>query len=310
MGRRKKKAVAGAADTAACHVCCDATSSCSHRKEHGAAVHAAVDEWTRSQLSTHELGCGGEDVAACSMPAALAVKRRRSPDSRDMSPDSMHMPSPDASCAQLVQAEADLHCRQRYLMQHIMHIPPPKFVPKCDFTRILSDGAPRAAYRDLPHRMRTTNHWGQRKLFLSEVEFLSTFIHDLRLRIPPPERIVVVYAGAAPGNHIPYLFDLFDNKSGDLQFALFDPAHFNIDARRNQRFAFDEISLNPSESSCCNGFFTDDVARFYKSQSDDLGYVTLLISDIRSGDTLSMTQGEFEGAVQRDMQWQQVTCDV
>lgn len=186
MGRRKKKVVAGAADTAACRVCNDAASGCNHREEPGAAAHAAVDECTWSQVAAHELGCGGEDVAACSMPAALAVKRRRSPDSRDMSPDSMHMPSPDASCAQLVQAEADLHCRQRYLMQHIMHIPPPKFVPKCDFTRILSDDAPRAAYRDLPHRMRTTNHWGQRKLFLSEVEFLSTFIHDLRLRAPPP----------------------------------------------------------------------------------------------------------------------------
>ena len=101
-------------------------------------------------------------------------------------------------------------------MEGIMSIPPPKFVQHRDFTRILGDDAPRSKYRDLPHHMRTTNHWGQRKLFLSEVEFLTLFIHDVRARSPPPKRIIVVYAGAAPGNHIPYLFDLFDNKSGDL----------------------------------------------------------------------------------------------
>ena len=105
-------------------------------------------------------------------------------------------------------------------MQALMHIPPPKLVPQCDFTRILTDQAPRSQYRDIPHHMRTTNHWGQRKLFLSEVEFLTMFIQDLRSRSPPPNCIIVVYAGAAAGNHIPYLFDLFDNKSGDLQVCM------------------------------------------------------------------------------------------
>ena len=82
-------------------------------------------------------------------------------------------------------------------MEGIMSIPPPKFVQHRDFTRILGDDAPRSKYRDLPHHMRTTNHWGQRKLFLSEVEFLSTFIHDLRLRAPPPPRIAFCFSRPA-----------------------------------------------------------------------------------------------------------------
>jgi hypothetical protein len=242
--------------------------------------------------------CGRDNEMLAASDKPVGMKRARSPDLKAN-------PSLGASCERPVHAEPDRHCRQRYLMEGIMSIPPPKFVQHRDFTRILGDDAPRSKYRDLPHHMRTTNHWGQRKLFLSEVEFLTLFIHGIRARSPPPKRIIVVYAGAAPGNHIPYLFDLFDNKSGDLQFALYDPADWNIKVRHNQGFGFDEITLNPPESSCCNGFYTDDVARYYKSQCESHGYVTLFISDIRTGDPKCMKAPELEAAVKRDMEWQQ-----
>ena len=90
-----------------------------------------------------------------------------------------------------------------------------------------------------------------------------------------------------------------------LQFALFDPADFNIEPRYNHQFKFDEITLNPPESSCRNGFFTDDVARFYRSQCAEQGRACLFISDIRTGDPRCMTAVELEAAVKRDMQWQQ-----
>jgi hypothetical protein len=142
-------------------------------------------------------------------------------------------------------------------------LPPPQHhvYPTLALPRKLLPSAPRAAYCHLPHSTRSTNHWGQRKLLLSEIEFLSLFIPQLRARSPPPKRIVVVYAGAAPGTHIPYLFDLFDNRTGDLQFALFDPAYFSIWPRHNAQFSFDTISICPPESGSPNGFFTDDVAR-------------------------------------------------
>jgi hypothetical protein len=54
---------------------------------------------------------------------------------------------------------------------------------------------------------------GQRKLLLSEIEFLTLFAR-------PGD--VVVYAGAAPGYHIPYLLDLFPF----IKMVLVDPRQF------------------------------------------------------------------------------------
>ena len=45
-------------------------------------------------------------------------------------------------------------------------------------------------------------HWGQRKLLLSEVEFFTTFFDPLASAL-------VIYAGAAPGHHIPLLSEMF-----------------------------------------------------------------------------------------------------
>ena len=151
-------------------------------------------------------------------------------------------------------------------MPSSLQLPPPKFLPPSLLHRVLAESSPRAPYPHIPHSIRSTNHWGQRKLLLSEIEFLSIFIPQLRARQPPPKRIVVVYAGAAPGTHIPYLYDAFDNRSGDLQFALFDPAYWNIWPRHNAQFSFDEISICPAEAGSPNGFFTDDVARCLTSR--------------------------------------------
>lgn len=179
-----------------------------------------------------------------------------------------HLPS-DASispaaldcCQPFTRISCNPHCAQRLRMPPTLQLPPPRFLPLSALCRVLSSSSPRTPYCHIPHVIRSTNHWGQRKLLLSEIEFLSLFIPQLRARVPPPKRIIVIYAGAAPGTHIPYLFDLFDNKSGDLQFALFDPAFWNIWPRANARFCFDEISICPLESGSPNGFFTDDVAR-------------------------------------------------
>jgi len=53
-------------------------------------------------------------------------------------------------------------------------------------------------------------HWGQLKLFLSEVAHLANYIDDYD---------IIVYAGAAPGIHIVLLTELFPHK----RFFLFDP---------------------------------------------------------------------------------------
>ena len=179
----------------------------------------------------------------------------------DLPSDTNVSPTALDCCQPFTHISCNPHCAQRLRMPPTVQLPPPRFLPPSALCRVLSSSSPRAPYCHIPHSIRSTNHWGQRKLLLSEIEFLSLFIPQLRARAPPPKRIIVIYAGAAPGTHIPYLFDLFDNKSGDLQFALFDPAFWNIWPRSNTRFHFDEISICPLESGSPNGFFTDDVAR-------------------------------------------------
>lgn len=82
--------------------------------------------------------------------------------------------------------------------------------------RILSRKAPRQEYvssrKSIVH---TPLHWGQRKLLLSEIEFLTNWGDDAKL---------VVYAGSAGGYHIPLLSALFPYH----KFDLYDPAPFAI----------------------------------------------------------------------------------
>ena len=106
-------------------------------------------------------------------------------------------------------------------------------------------------------------HWGQRKLLLTEIDFLNGL---------PKEPSIVVYAGAADGRHMPILVTMFPH----VEFHLYDPRPFypGIDGHPN-------IRLNPyyggsvstakihrdcrsaSELRTQNGWFTDEVAAWY-----------------------------------------------
>lgn len=79
----------------------------------------------------------------------------------------------------------------------------------CVFSRHFLGG--RLSYSPITNP--STKHYGQRKLLISEIEFLTKY--DAR---------DVLYIGAAPGNHIPLLSELFP----DITFHLYDPLHFNI----------------------------------------------------------------------------------
>ena len=100
------------------------------------------------------------------------------------------------------------------------------------------------------NEQRTILKHGQRKLLMSEI--------GLFLRTDPQKSYTAVYAGAAPGIHIPFLSSLFPN----IRFHLFDPANFEI--RRNTK-----IKIHQE-------FFTDTVARRYAERDD-----VIFISDIR-----------------------------
>lgn len=113
---------------------------------------------------------------------------------------------------------------------------------------------------------------------LSEVEFLTMFNGKGR---------VVVYAGAAPGSHIPYLARMFP----DLRFILVDPADFAIKSsdRIDVRQAFFDNKM------------IDDLLQ---SSKEGGGIEYLFISDIRTANPKVMKNEEVEACVARDMEWQ------
>lgn len=111
-------------------------------------------------------------------------------------------------------------------------------------------------------------HWGQRKLMLSEVEFLTLYGHLAN---------IIVYAGAAGGFHIPYLSVMFPRHI----FHLYDPAEFGISQS-------DRIKIH-------NENMTDAIAARYSPKS--IGEPVLYICDIRTVDAPKLTGDEKQDRV-------------
>lgn len=113
-------------------------------------------------------------------------------------------------------------------------------------------------YRRRTDDSKTVLHWGQRKLFLSELEFLSLY---------SKEGDIVIYVGSAPGNHTFFLTLLFPYIS---KFILFDPSPFYI--------------KETSKVMIINDFFRPkhikEIIKKYPSNK------LLFISDIRSATSL------------------------
>lgn len=142
-------------------------------------------------------------------------------------------------------------------------------------------------YKMLPEGVRHRNftvlerealHFGQLKLHLGEVDFLSESTARL-----------VVYAGAAPATHIMILVEMFP----DIMFHLYDPRRFDI-------LAHDRICINPyhndhnmSTTSDKYGWFTDQVAASYRNRA------VTFISDIRT----EATEHEIEHNQRAQQRW-------
>lgn len=134
------------------------------------------------------------------------------------------------------------------------------------------DLLPRTAYQRRQGEAKTVEHWGQRKLLLSEIEFLTLHAH---------KATVCLYAGAAPGTHINYLSEVL---FPDMQFVLVDPAAF--ECRQTDR-----IQIR-------NTFFNDAIAEEYAGQE------LLFICDIRSTD-IGVDTNARGGKIAGDMVWQE-----
>ncbi len=160
---------------------------------------------------------------------------------------------------------------------------PEKKVIQRDFFRILTPNFHREPYESHMNHRRSAIHWGQRKLLLSEIEFLCIYFE----RFPRAYNdIVVVYAGAAPGTHILLLRSLFPN----IQFVLYDPARF------------DSAICDVPGITTNQELFTNETCLFLKDKY--VNNVILFISDIRTADTITMSSEEIEERVAQDQQMQ------
>ena len=146
------------------------------------------------------------------------------------------------------------------------------------FDRVLRADAPTARYRRRAGEVKTVVHWGQRKLLLAEIEFITA-------HLPPSlggAGGIVLYAGAAPGTHVRMLARLFEQ----LRFVLVDPAPFSTKACSN-------ITI-------LRRCFDDALAAEYAGRRD-----VLFICDVRSVDVESCSAEEMERRCALDMAAQQ-----
>lgn len=114
------------------------------------------------------------------------------------------------------------------------------------------------------------NHWGQRKLLLLEIDFLTKIYED--------KEIIVIYAGAAPGTHLPILLKLFPK----VEFHLYDPKKFDAalqsysNIKINPYYVTNKINYRNKKYGC----FNNDVAQWYSDLNSDKKLY--FISDIRT----------------------------
>jgi hypothetical protein len=143
-----------------------------------------------------------------------------------------------------------------------------KYIDRSRFFRVLSDDYPsNVEYKPRrPDDDRSTVHFGQRKLHLSEIEFLTNFCKELDEYVEyslkkASSDVVLIYAGAAPGIHISKLSDMFPF----IKFVLIDPADFHV--KETERIQI------------IQEYFTDQMARELKKEYTN--QTILFISDIR-----------------------------
>lgn len=163
------------------------------------------------------------------------------------------------------------HCKQSLLYN--------KSIIKCTFSslqRNMKESDLEESYRRRTNEERTVIHWGQRKLFLSELEFFTLYAKP---------NDIVLYVGSAPGNHTFFLTLLFPFIE---KFILIDPCPFYV---------------KPTEKiEIIQDFFKEEYIQEIKKKYPSSRL--LFISDIRSASPLQESEDVVEEKVNQDMQLQ------
>ena len=156
--------------------------------------------------------------------------------------------------------------------------------PDHQLTRVLTPDFPCMKYRRRKGENKTTVHFGQRKLLVSEIEFLTIVCNEFKR--DSASKFVVVYAGAAPGHHTPTLMNMFPF----MEYVLVDPADFKLDEAKLKYKCKYTIKQE---------FFTDEMASQLRKDYRD--YEILFISDIRTANYRVLTDKDTEIKVEQDM---------
>jgi len=153
-----------------------------------------------------------------------------------------------------------------------------------DYLMNPDDKTQQMKYRSRTEAEKTAIGWGQRKLFISELQFLTRFWDKKK-----HPKLTIVYAGSAPGKHIKWLAKLFP----DTIWHLYDPREFDIQDD-------DQIKIHQE-------YFLDETAEMWAKKTKDEKLSLFFISDIRTADyqKFGSTREENEADVLRDMMWQQ-----
>lgn len=148
----------------------------------------------------------------------------------------------------------------------------------------LGDRDPQMPYNKF-NKKKTSVHFGQLKLLISEIEFF-TYYWD-HIKNPNP---LILYIGAAPGTHIYILSKMFPK----FEFHLYDKPNLPI--------VFDEIIKNNPQIIIHEKYFTDEDIEEWKLKKN-----VYLISDIRSlnYNTSGNDDKENENIAKNDMKMQE-----
>lgn len=173
-------------------------------------------------------------------------------------------------------------------------VSPNEFLTLFGETRDMAEMPPTLTANDIAHTLQYTDrapntpslHIGQRKLFISELQFLTRYIDQAD---------IVLYAGAAPGDHIGFLASLFP----ELVFILVDPNPYRIYVEDSYNVSVSTIStvkqlldilvMNLDEASniyTMQSLFTQEIAEgiadVLDAMTDENRIEILFISDIRT----------------------------
>lgn len=142
---------------------------------------------------------------------------------------------------------------------------------------LLTPDDPELSYQRRTDDNKKSIAWGQLKLMISEIWFLTNYYQKSNVQNP-----IVVYAGAADGRHIRYLSEFF---FPEIEFHLYDSRPFRVKAS-------DKIHLY-------HRYFEDTDTLRWSAHQREHGNI-FLISDIRTADYRIMNNAQNERAVDED----------